>query len=63
MIGKKKCNRDLKLDDMAIYVSPEGIKSIEQAIINLEKAQIELKKVAEGMASVTQLVTKPIIDK
>ena len=46
MKREKDNTRDLNFDDKVVYVSPEGISYIRQAIDSLEKAQIELKKAA-----------------
>ena len=58
MNTEKKYTRDLKMDDMAIYISPKRIKCMEQAISCLEEIQMELKKVADGMTAITQSDTK-----
>ena len=58
MEADKKYTSDLKPDDMAIYILSKRIKNMEQAISCLEEIQMELKKVADEMTTVTQSDTK-----
>jgi len=58
MSKDKKDKQNLKFDDNVIYVSSEGIRFIEQAIYNLEKAQAELKKVAEANEYISNISTR-----
>ena len=58
MSKDKKDKQDLKFDDNVIYVSSEGIRFIEQAISNIEKAQTELKKVAEANDYISNISTR-----
>ncbi len=44
---KKKKLKKTPLDDEVIFVSPEGIKSLETAIENLEHIYKEVEKVAK----------------